>query len=317
MPFFNNNGATVGTIENYSSGKGTPTSFDAYKTNEQPNYSLYDSKDGIIDTTQIQLKNADNTNLYLNTGPADYSNYYSKVDAGKLYFSNVVTTYAIVFPAFIESYNESFSPKFNSEQMFGRSDPTQKFSNTTRALSLTFKVLAYDEEHARKNLHAVSALTQFLYPVYDGSTIGSTCNPLVIREIPLIRVRFSNIIQRSGRGSSDINYAFYKDGLLTVPTNLSFTPNVETGFFFSSNAQFLYPKEITVSMTFNVLHEETLGWAKTNKYDWIGKLDSSGNQVKKNVDFPWGNDSISSDSISGLSAGSISLPSSTPTGGEE
>ena len=58
-------------------------------------------------------------------------------------------------------------------------------------------------------------------------------------------------------------------------------------------------------MNFNVLHEETLGWIKTDKYHWVGKLDSSGKLVSKNVDFPWGNDTIGADVVQGKSASDV------------
>jgi len=297
MPFFTKNGATVGTIENYTEGIGTPTSFQLDNNKKPINYNIYEAKDGIIDTTK--LSDIDPRNDYVNSGPKDYANYYGNAEAGKLYFTNLVAKYVVVFPAIITSYNESFKPNFVPDPVYGRSDTNQKFSNTSRTLSLNFSVVAYDEEHARKNLHALSTLTQFLYPVYSPVSSGD-CEALVIRETPLMRVRFSNLIQRSGRGDSkEKNYSFSKDGLLTVFTSFTFAPNLEAGFFFSqgSTIDFLYPKEINVSTAFNVLHEESLGWIKTDdKYHWIGKLNSSCSVAEsKNVDFPWGNDTIGSD----------------------
>ncbi len=301
MSFFTiNNSKGVGSIPFYTASVGTPTSFDPAKIN----YYIHDIAK--IDTTELVQKDA--INNYLNSGPADYAGYYGNKEAGKLYFKNVISDYSVVFPAFIDSYNESFKPNFASEQFYGRTDATQKFSNTARTLSLGFKVLAYDEEHARKNLHALCALVQFMYPSYDGSNSGFSCTPLLIRETPLLRVRFSNMIQRSGRGDmSSKDYSFAKDGLLTVPTDFSFAPNFEAGFFFSigNTTEYIYPKEIKVSMNFNVLHEETLGWIKTDKYHWVGKLDSSGKLVSKNVDFPWGNDTIGADVVQGKSASDV------------
>jgi hypothetical protein len=296
VPFFNKKNATVGTIEKYTEGIGTPVSFQI-NNNKPINYNIYDANEGTIDTSI--LSEVDPTNPYANSGPDDYANYYGNTEVGKLYFTNIATSYIVIFPAIEISYNESFKPNFSSEQVYGRSDPNQKFSNTSRVFSLDFIIAAYDEEHARKNLHAVSTLTQFLYPVYSPVASGD-CEALVIRETPLMRVRFSNLIQRTGRGDSKKKNSFSKDGLLTVPTNFTFTPNLEAGFFFSkgSTIDFLYPKEIKVSMVFNVLHEESLGWIKTDKYHWIGKLNSSGTMAQsKNVDFPWGNDTIGSETL--------------------
>ena len=225
MPFFTNNKATVGAIENYTEGIGTPTSFQLDSQKKPINYNIYDAKDRTIDTTKLSV--IDPKNDYVNSGPKDYANYYGSAEAGKLYFTSIVANYIVVFPAIITSYNESFKPNFVPDPVYGRSDTNQKFSNTSRTLSLNFSVVAYDEEHARKNLHALSTLTQFLYPVYSPVSSGD-CEALVIRETPLMRVRLSNLIQRTGRGGdSEKNYSFSKDGLLTVFTSFTFTPNLE------------------------------------------------------------------------------------------
>ena len=159
---------------------------------------------------------------------------------------------------------------------------------------------------------------KFLYPVYSPVSSGD-CEALVIRETPLMRVRLSNLIQRTGRGGdSEKNYSFSKDGLLTVFTSFTFTPNLEAGFFFSqgSKIDFLYPKEVNVSINLNVLHEESLGWIKANKkYHWIGKLNSSGSMAQsKNVDFPWGNDTIGSETQTSQPASTDAVQQTIGTG---
>lgn len=281
MAFFTNNGSKI------ASGPIPQSTFDSSKQ-----YLISEIKGNIIDTSEIDLS--------IKSGPEDYANWYGKTNAGKLFFTNAVTQHTVVFPSFIDSYNESFKPSFTSEQVYGRTDAYQKFSNTTRNISLAFVVLAYDEEHARKNLHAVSTLVQFLYPTYRGAvdnpnndSNNTVCNPLVISQTPMIRVRFSNMVQRTGRGDNKDKSLFSFDGLLTTPNDLSFAPNLETGFFISKNKLYLYPKEIKVNMSFNVLHEESLGWIKspeTQKNHWIGKLNDNGVKNTKSVNFPWGSD---------------------------
>jgi hypothetical protein len=72
--------------------------------------------------------------------------------------------------------------------------------------------------------------------------------PKVISKPPLVRISFANLI-----GSNTPS-----GGLLGWIDSLSFTPKIESGFFGSSSK--IYPKVISLSIGFNVLHEEELGF---------------------------------------------------------
>lgn len=288
MSFFSNEkNVPVGTIPGLVKGKQhLPSSFDP----APPSYYIPKiEKNKILDASESSN----------GSGPADYSNYYTSegVKAGKIYIRSVKTKYTVAFPAMLDSFTDTFSPSFKTENQYGRTDAVQNFSNTTRTISLSFRVVAYDEEHARKNLHTISALVQFLYPIYEEET---TCKAMIIRETPMLRVRLANMIQRTGRPGG----IYEKDGLLTVPTDLSFAPNLEAGVFFSEDGSYIYPKEFKVTMSFSVLHEESLGWIKTTDsiIHWMGKLNSSGNVGSNSVDFPWGNDPIKATATPPVSA---------------
>lgn len=230
------------------------------------------------------------------SGPDDYNGYYNSANAAKLFIRHVPTGYSVAFPAILKTYSDSFSPSFNPEQVYGRMDPIQKYQSTSRKISLGFTVVAYDEDHAHRNLHALSALVEFLYPVYDRVTNTECSNATAIRESPLLRVRFANLIQKNGivgssNSSVDDADSYINNGLLVAPSSFSFVPNAEAGYFFHGK-NYLFPKEIAISMDFSVLHEETPGWIKGNsgKYEWIGKLDSKLDSNNTATDFPWGND---------------------------
>jgi len=226
------------------------------------------------------------------TGPNDYNNYYNKANAAKLFIRHIPTGYSVAFPAILTTYAETFTPTFSAEPVYGRMDPIQKYQSTSRTISLGFTVIAYDEDHAHRNLHALSALVEFLYPVYDRVTKTECSNATAIRESPLLRVRFANLIQKNGRVAGESgNESYIENGLLVAPTSFTFTPKAEAGYFFHEK-DYLFPKEIAILMNFSVLHEETPGWIKgaNSKYEWIGKLNS---ELKSNgtaTDFPWGND---------------------------
>jgi hypothetical protein len=78
---------------------------------------------------------------------------------------------------------------------------------------------------------------------------------------------------------------------LVAPSAFTFTPSKDAGYFFTGK-DYLFPKEIAISMNFTVLHEETPGWIKGsgNKYEWIGKLANDKQNYNGSTDFPWGND---------------------------
>jgi len=217
--------------------------------------------------------------------PEDYLSYYGDKEAASLYIIHVPTEYIVKFPAIITNYSEDFKPSFSAENVYGRMDAIQRYQNTTRTVSVTWVLPAYDKEHSSIILTRLSQLARFLYPVYD--KIGNTCaDALGIRESPLLRVRFANLIQKNvhdGRSYED-------NGLLVAPTTFNFAPVLETGFFFSDDNDMLFPKETKISMNFTVLHEETPGWIKSgNSYKWIGNLKSDLSTEQQNSRiFPWG-----------------------------
>ena len=48
----------------------------------------------------------------------------------------------MVFPVFLETWSESFTPSYNSINLIGKSEPIRVYDNTTRNLTLSFNVLA-------------------------------------------------------------------------------------------------------------------------------------------------------------------------------
>ena len=295
MPFFTNSGAKIAKVDKTIS----PTTYsdaDYYIANTPTKAAQWqiDGVENSIDTSKQVGEN----------GPNDYDGYYNKAKAAKLFIKHIPTGYSVSFPAILTTYAEAFTPSFGEDTVYGRMDPIQKYKNTKRTISLGFNVVAYDEDHAHRNLHALSALVEFLYPVYDEAgtcvknadgTTTFTPNASVIREAPLLRVRFANLIQKNVRNSNtndaESNVSYINDGLLVAPSAFTFTPSKDAGYFFTGK-DYLFPKEIAISMNFTVLHEETPGWIKGsgNKYEWIGKLANDKQNYNGSTDFPWGND---------------------------
>jgi len=237
--------------------------------------------------------------------PEDYFSYYGNKEVASLYIIHVPTEYIVKFPAIITNYSEDFKPSFSAENVYGRMDAIQRYQNTTRTVSVTWVLPAYDKDHSSIILAHLSQLARFLYPVYD--KIGNTCaDALGIRESPLLRVRFANLIQKNVHDGS----SYEDNGLLVAPTTFNFAPVLETGFFFSDDNDMLFPKETKISMNFTVLHEETPGWIKSgNSYKWIGNLKSNLSTEQQNSRiFPWGS------TTAGGSIASVASVTATTTG---
>ncbi len=241
-----------------------------------------------------QLKTNDTGTPKNGSGPDDYGNFYNSSNATKLYISYVPNNgkekYTLMFPAIIDAYTEDFKATFDQEQLYGRMDPVQKYKNTSRTINVSFKVLAYDENHALRNLQALSTLSQFLYPVYVQDGSESISNATSISQSPLWRVKFANLIQSTKINKNLSNNDYVDSGLLVAPTSFTFQPDLEMGFFVSQKT-FLFPKQIKLSLGLTAVHESTLGWVSNNKVDF--NFISNINEKNGKIDFgtkifPWG-----------------------------
>ena len=158
----------------------------------------------------------------------------------------------VSFKAFLDTYTESFQCNWTPQTVFGRPDPIQTYQGTQRNLSLGWRVPAFSIDDAINNLSKTSTLTRMLYPEYSKVDSAST-----ISKGPLVKIKFANLIFDASRGfDGDVRTC----GLLGAINSLQWNPNVREGFFDPINK--LYPKVITLSIGFSVLHQHTLGWEK-------------------------------------------------------
>ena len=110
----------------------------------------------------------------------------------KLYlsFMHEASQTSVFFKAFITSYNESYTPNWQSEAVFGRADKIHNFVQTDRTINLSFVVPAASESEAFENLGKVQSLVQFLYPNYSEVQEAQT-----ISQGPLVRLKVMNLLQ--------------------------------------------------------------------------------------------------------------------------
>ena len=230
---------------------------------------------------------------------------------------------SVYFKAFITAFNETYSPDWAPETVYGRADPIYFFKNTTRNITLGFKIPAASEGEAYENLARVQELVQFLYPTYIDVQNANT-----ISQAPLVRLKVMNLLRKSTaadpldpaeRGAGSIaaseTYKAYtstsdsSQGLLGVISNLAITHNLEneTHGVFEKAENTILPKLIDITMDFKPIHEHPVGW------------DESG-EFAENTAFPYGApamlglddlisdaDASSLENIQGLVSGEVGL----------
>lgn len=198
--------------------------------------------------------------------PTEYSSQGSGTGA-TLYIESMVNGVVVDFPAFLTSLSQNFKSEWQSEKVFGRNDPIGTFAHTTRTVTLGWVVPAASLKEAKNNEIKISNLISFLYPGYSeytpvddsGNTItsqdGQVRKNLIMSRSPLVKVKFSNIIQAQD-GS----------GLLGWIDGVDWKPKLDSGMFTESGN--FYAKIIELNVTLNVLHQQDLGYNQTNK--WLG-----------------------------------------------
>ena len=191
---------------------------------------------------------------------------------------NIRNSSAVYFKAFITAFNDTFSPNYTPTEVFGRTDPIYQYKNTTRAITLAWKIPAASESEAFENLDKVQKFLRMLYPSYTDAN-----SALTLSEAPLVRVKVMNLMQKIqsnsqknnvGSGTKAFNEYLTTNnsskGLLGVITNCNVNYNLEgpDGVFekgFNSDGLLgprttILPKLIDINISFSPLHEQTLGY---------------------------------------------------------
>jgi len=168
-------------------------------------------------------------------------------------FYSVHVGYSVQFKGFLVDFSDTFDSKWTQDHVFGRNDPIATFQGTSRRISLSWRTPASSEEEAKDNLMRIGNLSKLLYPAYDGTSPGT------LSASPTFRVKFGNLIagQKSGQHAKG-------GGLFCFISNFSFKPQIDNGFYISSDAGesgiTYYPKIIDLSCQLNIVHEHALGF---------------------------------------------------------
>jgi len=207
-------------------------------------------------------------------------NKYAAATGGQIVIESALGGSAITFDAFVTEFSQTFDSTWNQEEVYGRVDPIASFQGTKRSISLALSLPAGHLDKAGENYDNCRKLMQMLYPGYfdvakevvnqekfkAAKTKNSTVKAddfkeikslgKVISKAPLVRLKFANLIQDTKSSK----------GLLGFFTSITWTPQVDMGFFTSGSK--LYPKVINLSFSFSVLHEHSIGWnSKGRQYN--------------------------------------------------
>lgn len=202
--------------------------------------------------------------------PSPHSDAYAE-NGFVISFYHMITGKELRFKAFLTALNETYTPDYASEQVFGRMDPIHTFKGTTRAIALGFKIPAASMSEAYENLAKTQTLIQMQYPAYI-----DVQKALTIAQAPLIRIKIMNIIraadkgakQATGGASASTLYDSYQSednvlyGLLGVIDSLTVDhqlSNDDIGVL-EKGTNTVLPKNIEVNLNFKPLHEHTNGW---------------------------------------------------------
>ena len=190
----------------------------------------------------------------------------------------------VYLKAFLTTFNETFSPDWTEETVYGRADAIYLFKQTKRNLTVGLKIPAGSKSEAFGNLAKVQKLIQFLYPNYSQVNSGQT-----ISQSPLIRLQVMNLVANQNasagiaqnasdpftpaartRANPEAGETFEtllgrgadaSTGLLGVLKNLNIVHNLEgdQGAIEITGGAVL-PKNIEINFDFAAIHEHHLGW---------------------------------------------------------
>ncbi len=209
--------------------------------------------------------------VYVDTSDA-YANYKQYM----ISFLHVPTNSTVYFKAYVTEYNENFTCSWTPTEVYGRTDPIQTYKGTKRSITLAFDVPAASMGEAYENLGRVSKLVQMLYPTYSPNDLGTG---RIVGQAPLIRVKMMNLITKERATPDHIQNALgggddsasqvlsdYKtapnpsNGVLAAISSISYRSDLQKIQMFEKAANTVLPQSLSVSLSFDVIHEETIGW---------------------------------------------------------
>lgn len=178
-----------------------------------------------------------------------------------VYVTHLPTGRVVELDGFVTNFSDTVTANVVSEDMYGRMDPLQKYSNTRREISLDMDLVAECDEDGLTNSLKVKLLQSFLYPAYDGTT-KSTLNNNKISSIyspPLCRIDWNVHLKEC--------YGYLK------PISVNWTKD-DSIFFYSKDKKALIFGVHRIKLGMTVLHDYQIGFSKQDEFSGPQSVDS-------------------------------------------
>ena len=120
------------------------------------------------------------------------------------YFHDLRTNEIISFHAFLEQLSDSFSAQYSAYKTYGRADPIQMYTSTTRSISLSFTIAATSRDDFDEMWYKINRLIASTYPKYTkGQLVQNKDSNItfeqpfsqVIGATPLMRLRVGDVVK--------------------------------------------------------------------------------------------------------------------------
>ena len=200
---------------------------------------------------------------------------------------------SVYLQPYITGLSETITPQWAMQNYFGRTDPVATYQSTGRTISLSFKLVCFDASDLSTIYKKLGWLTSMCYPQYKDNEYFSG---------PVIRMRVGDLISSRSTGGKD-------KGLSGFLTNL--TMNYEKSTWeIQKDAKI--PREIDVSLGFQVLHDLPIGLVEQSgpgiKYPLFGGI-SGTNISTTSFRAPFGDSNYLSNGTAG--SANLSVPNIT------
>ena len=185
-------------------------------------------------------------------------------DFFKIHIEHLPTKKKVAFEGWVTNFSDTYTSQWQEEMVYGRMDPLATYQNTRRSITLGFDIPNDDQQHSIGNMAKVRQLIKFMYPLYEK---GALSQQNTVQAGPILALKWTNLISSpNNAGEKLIGY---------INGGLSYTPEVaEGGFIMGPLASGLgtehhtfasvknyFPKKLSLSFTFTVLHTHLVGWA--------------------------------------------------------
>jgi len=187
-------------------------------------------------------------------------------DFFKIHVEHLPTKKKIAFEGWVTSFSDTYTSQWQEETVYGRMDPLATYQRTGRSIQLGFDIPNDNKTHAIDNMAKVRQLIKFMYPLYAESAMAQQNT---LQSGPLLGLKWTNLISSpNNNGEKLIGY---------INGGLAYSPEVAEGGFIlrgldpglgvesqsSIAVKNYFPKKLSLSFTFTVLHTHLVGWAPT------------------------------------------------------